>query len=64
MVGGAPLGAGLKPGARGENGGGLCAAVESALGDAYQFDWSHEVLLMGGVTVTVKVVTSACVTAV
>jgi transposase len=23
--------------------------------EAYQFDWSHEVVLMGGVTVTVKV---------
>ena len=26
-----------------------------APGEAYQFDWSHEVVLMGGVTVTVKV---------
>ena len=26
-----------------------------ASGEAYQFDWSHEVVLMGGVTVTVKV---------
>jgi hypothetical protein len=25
------------------------------LGGAYQFDWSHEVVLLGGVTVTVKV---------
>ncbi len=26
-----------------------------APGEAYQFDWSHEVVLMNGVTVTVKV---------
>ena len=26
-----------------------------APGEAYQFDWSHEIVLMGGVTVTVKV---------
>jgi transposase len=26
-----------------------------APGEAYQFDWSHEVVLLGGVTVTVKV---------
>src|SRR6202790_3151992 len=26
-----------------------------APGEAYQFDWSHEVVLVGGVTVTVKV---------
>jgi transposase len=26
-----------------------------APGDAYQFDWSHEVVLLSGVTVTVKV---------
>jgi hypothetical protein len=26
-----------------------------APGDAYQFDWSHEVVVLGGVTVTVKV---------
>ena len=26
-----------------------------APGEAYQFDWSHEVVLMSGVTVTVKV---------
>jgi transposase len=26
-----------------------------APGEAYQFDWSHEVILMSGVTVTVKV---------
>ena len=26
-----------------------------APGEAYQFDWSHEVVLIGGVTVTVKV---------
>ena len=26
-----------------------------AAGEAYQFDWSHEVVLMSGVTVTVKV---------
>ncbi len=26
-----------------------------ALGEAYQFDWSHEVVLIGGATVTVKV---------
>ena len=28
-----------------------------APGEAYQFDWSHEVVLMSGVTVTVKVAT-------
>jgi len=26
-----------------------------APGEAYQFDWSHEVVLLSGVTVTVKV---------
>src|SRR5215471_11650309 len=26
-----------------------------APGEAYQFDWSHEIVLLGGVTVTVKV---------
>jgi hypothetical protein len=26
-----------------------------APGEAYRFDWSHEVVLIGGVTVTVKV---------
>ncbi len=26
-----------------------------APGEAYQFDWSHEVVLIGGTTVTVKV---------
>jgi hypothetical protein len=25
-----------------------------ALGEAYQFDWSHEIVLLNGVTVTVK----------
>jgi hypothetical protein len=24
-------------------------------GEAYQFDWSHEIVLIGGVTVTIKV---------
>ena len=26
-----------------------------APGEAYQFDWSHEVVLIGGATVTIKV---------
>jgi hypothetical protein len=26
-----------------------------APGEAYQFDWSHEVVVLGGVTTTVKV---------
>jgi transposase len=26
-----------------------------AAGEAYQFDWSHEIVVMGGVTTTVKV---------
>ena len=26
-----------------------------APGEAYQFDWSHEIVVMNGVTVTVKV---------
>jgi transcriptional regulator with XRE-family HTH domain len=29
--------------------------LSSAPGEAYQFDWSHEVVLIGGATVTVKV---------
>jgi transposase len=29
--------------------------LQFAPGEAYQFDWSHEVVLIGGVTVTVKV---------
>ena len=35
-------------------GSGLCAA-DFAPGEAYQFDWSHEVVVIGGTTVTVKV---------
>src|SRR6201995_5233439 len=31
------------------------APLSFAPGEAYQFDWSHEVVLLGGVTVTVKV---------
>ena len=30
-------------------------AAELRAGEAYQFDWSHEVVLLSGVTVTVKV---------
>jgi transposase len=30
-------------------------SLSFAPGEAYQFDWSHEVVLMSGVTVTVKV---------
>jgi transposase len=30
-------------------------ALSFAPGEAYQFDWSHEVVLINGVTVTVKV---------
>jgi hypothetical protein len=26
-----------------------------AAGEAYQFDWSHEIVVIGGVTITVKV---------
>jgi transposase len=34
-----------------------------APGEAYQFDWSHEVILISGVTVTVKVALSGFATA-
>src|SRR6185312_2951480 len=34
-----------------------------APGEAFQFDWSHEVVLLSGVTVIVKVATSGSVTA-
>jgi transcriptional regulator with XRE-family HTH domain len=34
-----------------------------APGEAYQFDWSHEVVLINGVTVTVRSRMSGCVTA-
>ncbi|PWK76678.1 hypothetical protein C8K44_1014 [Aminobacter sp. AP02] len=30
-----------------------------APGEAYQFDWSHEIVLLDGVTVTVKVLPSS-----
>ena len=32
----------------------VCAA-ELCSGEAYQFDWSHEIVLLSGATVTVKV---------
>jgi transposase len=32
-------------------------------GEAYQFDWSHEIVILDGVTTTVKVPMSACATA-
>jgi transposase len=32
-----------------------CVPLSFAAGEAYQFDWSHEVVLINGVTVTVKV---------
>jgi len=31
-----------------------------APGEAYQFDWSHEVVVLAGVTTTVKVAPSGC----
>jgi hypothetical protein len=34
-----------------------------APGEAYQFDWSHEIVLINGTTVTVKVGMSGCATA-
>ena len=34
---------------------GAFVPLRFAPGEAYQFDWSHEVVLIGGVTVTVKV---------
>ena len=34
---------------------GAYVPLSFAPGEAYQFDWSHEVVLLGGVTVTVKV---------
>ena len=34
-----------------------------APGEAYQFDWSHEIVLMSGVTVTVKLAHVRCATA-
>ncbi len=37
-----------------QDGGSLCAAL-ICTGEAYQFDWSHEVVVISGVTVTVKV---------
>jgi len=41
-----------------EHAGGTAGAyvpLSFAPGEAYQFDWSHEIVVMGGVTVTVKV---------
>jgi hypothetical protein len=32
------------------------APLSFASGEAFQFDWSHEVVLINGTTVTVKVV--------
>jgi transposase len=40
--------------ARRRNGGSVCAA-ELRAGEAYQFGWSHEIGLINGTTVTVKV---------
>jgi hypothetical protein len=34
-----------------------------APGEAYQFDWSHEIVLINGTTVTVKVAHAGCATA-
>ena len=34
-----------------------------ALGEAYQFDWSHEIALIGGVTTTLRLRMSGCATA-
>ncbi len=39
----------------GRNGGSLCTTFYYAPGEAYQFDWSHEIVVLGGVTTTVKV---------
>ena len=35
--------------------GGTYVPLSFALGEAYQFDWSHEVVLINGTTVTIKV---------
>ena len=35
--------------------GGAFVPLSFAPGEAYQFDWSHEIVVMSGVTVTVKV---------
>jgi hypothetical protein len=34
---------------------GAFVPLRFALGEAYQFDWSHEIVLINGTTVTVKV---------
>jgi transposase len=41
--------------ARGHSTAAAYVPLSFAPGEAYQFDWSHEIVLLGGVTVTVKV---------
>ncbi len=40
---------------RGQSTAAAYVPLSFAPGEAYQFDWSHEVVLLGGVTVIVKV---------
>src|SRR6201993_582684 len=40
---------------RGQSTAAACVPLSFAPGEAYQFDWSHEVVLLSGTTVTVKV---------
>src|SRR5450432_3468424 len=48
---------------RGESTAAAYIPLSFAPGEAYQFDWSHEVVLLNGVTVIVKVAMSGSVTA-
>ena len=41
--------------ARGQSSSAAYVPLSFAPGEAYQFDWSHEIVLLGGVTTTVKV---------
>jgi len=41
--------------ARGSSGSAAFIPLSFAPGEAYQFDWSHEIVVLGGVTTTVKV---------
>jgi hypothetical protein len=42
---------------------GAFVPLSFAPGEAYQFNWSHEIVLINGTTVTVKVAQCGCVTA-
>ena len=50
-----PCGAGRPRVAAGRSGDHANSGPSFAPGEAYQFDWSHEIVVMNGVTVTVKV---------